>query len=141
MRPDAGDSIHQTKVLAPTPHQPSCTLSRNRCFSAHNGDRSTSRWRTHHWEQEGHRCCPPDLGLMSTIVQRVVFAKTLVRASEVKVFEIARATPAGWEASRRAGEGDIERRQYSDWHHVERVMADFAREVADLRQGGWVDAE
>jgi hypothetical protein len=70
----------------------------------------------------------------------LVFAKTLVRARHVRSFEIAPASSTGWEASLRADETVIERRQYADWHRVERAISRFSEEISNLRHDGWVDA-
>jgi len=43
----------------------------------------------------------------------------------------------GWE---RVGVQVIDRRRYSDWHRVERVLTRFDREMNELRSQGRVDA-
>jgi hypothetical protein len=68
-----------------------------------------------------------------------VFAKTLVRARHVRSFEIAHARDTGWEASLRSDEA-VERRQYADWHRVERAITRFIEEISQLRREGWVEA-
>ena len=69
-----------------------------------------------------------------------VFSKTLVRARQVRTFEIAAVPNAGWEARERAGAEVLDQRQYSDWHRVERVLTRFDREINELRRQGWMDA-
>ena len=70
-----------------------------------------------------------------------VFAKTLVRARQVRSFEVARAEGKGWEVSRRADETLVEQRHYADWHRVERAIGRFLREISDLRLQGWVEVQ
>jgi hypothetical protein len=70
---------------------------------------------------------------------RHVFRKTLVRATHIRSFEVAPLPNVGWEASKRADEHVIQRRRYSDWHRVERVVSLFRREISELRQQGWID--
>ena len=68
-----------------------------------------------------------------------LFTKTLVRALQVRTFEVAAVPNAGWEASERAGVHVIDQRRYSDWHRVERALIRFDREIDELRRQGWVD--
>ncbi|HEV3060555.1 MAG TPA: hypothetical protein VGY48_20080 [Vicinamibacterales bacterium] len=68
-----------------------------------------------------------------------VFTKTLVRAQEVRSYQVAPTPNAGWEVSERS-EQDFVQRQYSDWHRVERALTRFTREISELRRQGWVDA-
>ena len=69
-----------------------------------------------------------------------LFTKTLIRARQVRTFEVAALPNVGWEASERAGVDVIEQRRYSDWHRVERALTRFDREIDELRRQGWVDA-
>jgi hypothetical protein len=67
-----------------------------------------------------------------------LFAKTLVRARQVRSFEVAPAPSVGWEVSVRSDE-DVVQRQYSDWHRVERALTRFTHEISELRRQGWID--
>jgi hypothetical protein len=69
-----------------------------------------------------------------------VFAKTLVKAREVRSFEVAAAPNVGWQVSERADQYVIRQQQFSDWHRVERVLLRFTREISELRRQGWIDA-
>ena len=69
-----------------------------------------------------------------------VFAKTLVRADHVRSFEVACLPTSGWEASERADERVIRKSQYHDWHHVERTVTRFMRQISELRQQGWIES-
>jgi hypothetical protein len=70
----------------------------------------------------------------------VVFQKTLVRAGEVRSFQIRQRSAEGWEISQETNTGVKQRKPRSDWHRVERDLALFAREIAALRLQGWRDA-
>ena len=69
-----------------------------------------------------------------------VFNKTLVRASEVRSFQVAAAPNAGWQVSERSEQDVILEQQFSDWHRVERTLLRFGREITELRRQGWIDA-
>lgn len=69
-----------------------------------------------------------------------LFAKTLVRARQVRTFEIEPVPSAGWEVSERTDQDLIQKRRYSDWHRVERTMDRFTREISELRRQGWIEA-
>jgi hypothetical protein len=45
----------------------------------------------------------------------------------------------GWIASEEADQRVVLRRQFTDWHRVERAVTRFMGEVAELRREGWVD--
>jgi hypothetical protein len=68
-----------------------------------------------------------------------VFAKTLVRAREIRSFEVAAAPHFGWQVKERLDE-NVREQQFSDWHRVERVLLRFSREISELKRQGWVDA-
>jgi hypothetical protein len=70
----------------------------------------------------------------------VVFQKTLVRAGEIRSFQVRQRSPAGWETWEQANNGVTQRKPRTDWHRVERDLALFAREIAELRLHGWRDA-
>ena len=69
-----------------------------------------------------------------------VFEKTLVREGEVRSFQIRPAPSAGWESSEADNERAVQRQLLTDWHRVERALARFRREVAELHRQGWRDA-
>jgi hypothetical protein len=73
-------------------------------------------------------------------VKPLVFAKVLVRAPQVRSFEIAPGPVAGWEVSERTGDHVVQQRHYTDWHRVERVLTRFRREISELRNQGWVES-
>jgi hypothetical protein len=81
----------------------------------------------------------PPSGQQLVMMMDRVFAKTLVRAREIKSFEVTPARSVGWEVSVRS-DHDVVQRQYSDWHRVERALTRFTREISELRRQGWVDA-
>jgi hypothetical protein len=62
-----------------------------------------------------------------------------VRADEVRSFDIHQQGSV-WECSQQASHGVACVQQYSDWHRVEREVARFTREIAELRTEGWQDA-
>jgi hypothetical protein len=66
---------------------------------------------------------------------RPVFEKTLVRAGEVRSFQI-HVGPSGWEVSER-NDQTIARHRHADWHHVERTLTRFEDQIATLRSEGW----
>jgi hypothetical protein len=68
-----------------------------------------------------------------------VFAKTLVRAREVRSYEVVAAPSLGWQVKERT-EQNIREQQFSDWHRVERTLSRFAREISELKRQGWIDA-
>jgi hypothetical protein len=73
-------------------------------------------------------------------VKALVFAKVLVRAPQVRSFEVAAAPVSGWEVSERAGDAVVQQRHYSDWHRVERVLTRFRREISELQRQGWIES-
>ena len=66
---------------------------------------------------------------------RPVFEKTLVRAGEMRSFQICFGVN-GWEVSEK-DDRRIERRYHADWHHVERTLMRFNDEIDALRLEGW----
>jgi hypothetical protein len=70
----------------------------------------------------------------------LVFQKTLVRAGESRSFRIdCQVGSASWESSEQANQRIAHSQTHSDWHGVERDLARFAREIAELRLQGWRD--
>ena len=70
----------------------------------------------------------------------LVFQKTLVRAGEVRSFQVYQGSSAGWESSEQANHREAQRQSHTDWHRVERDLARFTREIAALRREGWYEA-
>ena len=68
---------------------------------------------------------------------RPVFQKTLVRAGEMRSFQIC-AGPEGWEVSEK-DDRKVARHHHADWHHVERTLMRFDHEIAALRLEGWLE--
>jgi hypothetical protein len=68
-----------------------------------------------------------------------VFAKTLVRAREIRSFEVAASPNVGWQV-KEGTDKEIREQQFSDWHRVERTLLRFTREISELKRQGWVDA-
>jgi hypothetical protein len=66
---------------------------------------------------------------------RPVFEKTLVRAGEVRSYQI-RMGPNGWEASKK-DDHTIARQHHADWHQVERTLTNYEMEIETLRAQGW----
>jgi hypothetical protein len=67
-----------------------------------------------------------------------VFEKTLVRAGEVRSFRIdCQLSSASWETLEQANQRIAHSQTHSDWHGVERDVARFTREIAELRLQGW----
>jgi hypothetical protein len=69
---------------------------------------------------------------------RPVFEKTLVRAGEVRSYQIHMGS-SGWEVSRKDDE-KVARRHHADWHRVERTLEQFEHEIAALRSEGWLES-
>jgi hypothetical protein len=69
---------------------------------------------------------------------RQVFEKTLVRAGEVRTYQIS-AGPSGWEVSEKDAD-KVARHHHADWHKVERTMMRFTHEIATLRNEGWLES-
>jgi hypothetical protein len=66
---------------------------------------------------------------------KAVFEKTLVRAGEVRSFQVLIGRN-GWEVSERDDQ-KVARHYHADWHHVERTLMRFSHEIAALRNQGW----
>ncbi len=69
-----------------------------------------------------------------------LLAKKLVRAGRVRSYEVRPVSPIGWEASQSEDQHVVEKIRYDDWHRVERTLARFMREIAELREQGWQEA-
>lgn len=66
-----------------------------------------------------------------------VFSITLQRANHLLEYSIRSTPSAGWEVSVAEDRQLRHRVRYHDWHRVERAMASFHRDVADLTARGW----
>ena len=64
---------------------------------------------------------------------------TLAPAGHVCTCHIQRFA-SGWEASKREDHRVVQEQCHSDWHEVERTLTQFSREIAALREQGWLDA-
>lgn len=69
-----------------------------------------------------------------------VFIKTLVREHHVRSFQVQPVPAVGWEASEREDHRVVQRRHFTDWHRVERILLRFTHQVAELRSQGWQEA-
>jgi hypothetical protein len=66
-----------------------------------------------------------------------MFAFTLRRAEHVRRYSVSRSGVLGWEI-RFEADAQLQRLDhYQDWHRVERVLAQFEREVSALQESGW----
>jgi hypothetical protein len=68
-----------------------------------------------------------------------VFEKTLVRAGEVRSYQIQMGSN-GWEVSQKDNQ-KVAHRHYADWHRVERTLEQFEHEIATLRSEGWLESQ
>jgi hypothetical protein len=66
-----------------------------------------------------------------------MFLVRLHRAEHVRQYSIRSTHGAGWEVRLQEDRAVTKQVQYHDWHRVERAMALFRREVADLTAQGW----
>jgi len=69
-----------------------------------------------------------------------LFQKKLVRASETRSFHVEKSQPAGWRTVATANDRVSHERRRTEWHRVERDLAQFSREIDELRHQGWHDA-
>ena len=69
---------------------------------------------------------------------RSVFEKTMVRAGEVRSFQVFIGRD-GWESSEKDDQR-IARHHHADWHQVERTLMRFTEEIAALRSDGWLES-
>ena len=70
---------------------------------------------------------------------RPVFEKKLVRAGEMRSFQIS-VGPIGWEAAAHYDQHIAWRHRHEDWHQVERTRMRFDLEIAALRREGWLES-
>jgi hypothetical protein len=66
-----------------------------------------------------------------------MFAQELTNAGHVRRFEILSQGADGWEMRVEEDSAVVRRKQYTDWHRVERAITRFAIEVAELQSEGW----
>lgn len=66
-----------------------------------------------------------------------MFSIRLRRAEHVRHYSIRPAHNAGWEVSLEEDQTLTRHVRYDDWHRVERALALFRQEVADLADQGW----
>ncbi len=66
-----------------------------------------------------------------------MFTIRLQRAEHVRFYSIRATEDAGWEVRLEEDRQLTRHVRYRDWHRVERALAMFRREVADLEARGW----
>ena len=66
-----------------------------------------------------------------------MFSIRLQRAEHVRHYSIQPAHSAGWEVTLEEDRTLTRHVRYDDWHRVERALALFRQEVADLAAQGW----
>lgn len=67
-----------------------------------------------------------------------MYVTSLRKAPHTRRFTIRRRAQSGWEVVDESDSGIARRTVYDDWHRVERAIAIFEREEAELREAGWV---
>ena len=70
-----------------------------------------------------------------------MFGFRLQHQNHVRRYSISPSGAAGWEVRLEEDRTLCRLDHYRDWHRVERAMAAFEREVAELRAQGWRVAE
>ena len=70
---------------------------------------------------------PPDTAMYTTALRRQL---------QVRRFTIRHVRP-GWEVRDENDRGVLKRVIYKDWHRVERAIAIFEQEEAELEAAGW----
>ena len=66
-----------------------------------------------------------------------MYTTALRRQLQVRRFTIRHVRP-GWEVRDESDRGVLKRVIYSDWHRVERAIAIFEQQEAELEAAGWV---
>ena len=66
-----------------------------------------------------------------------MFSISLQRAEHVRRYSIRSTPAAGWEVSLEENDTLTRHVRYHDWHRVERALAIFRLEIADLAAQGW----
>jgi hypothetical protein len=70
-----------------------------------------------------------------------MYAISLQLADHTKRYSISQLSDAGWEVRLEEDRQLTHRVCYHDWHRVERALAEFQREVGQLRTDGWAVRE
>ena len=70
----------------------------------------------------------------------VMFSKTLTFRGQKRSFAVVALSPSGWEIRVEEDSRVVKRRQYSDWHRLERAVDAIEREMSDLQALGWSEA-
>lgn len=66
-----------------------------------------------------------------------MFAVCLRHADHVRLYSISERSGHGWEIKTEEDSSLKKHAWYRDWHRVERALALFRREIADLTAQGW----
>jgi len=66
-----------------------------------------------------------------------MFSMSLRRAGHVREYSVSERGGAGWEVKLEEDRTLTRHVWYQDWHRVERTLAMFRQEVADLKAQGW----
>jgi hypothetical protein len=66
-----------------------------------------------------------------------MFRVCLQREDDVRQYSVSSHGAAGWEIKAQENATLTKHTWYHDWHRVERTLALFDREVADLTAAGW----
>ena len=69
-----------------------------------------------------------------------MFAVTMRHADQTRRYSISRQR-AGWEVTLERDDAAPRHVFYQDWHRVERALALFRLEVADLSERGWREVQ
>lgn len=68
-----------------------------------------------------------------------MYAKTLIRAAQIRRFIITPQPTSGWEVREETDSVVTRRALYEDWHRVERARRSFEVEALSLHERGWVE--
>jgi hypothetical protein len=68
-----------------------------------------------------------------------MYARLFKRADQTRRFTITAAGSAGWEVRAEEDSRIVWSASYTDWHRVERVRMDFARQAETLEHSGWIE--
>jgi len=69
-----------------------------------------------------------------------MYERSLRKGTSTRRFTIQIAGDLGWEVRDERDSRVVRRVLYTDWHRVERAVASFSREAADLVDEGWAVA-
>jgi hypothetical protein len=73
----------------------------------------------------------------SPVTRASMFSISLHRAEHVRRYSIRATASSGWEVRTEEDRRLTRSVQYRDWHRVERALAMFHSEVAELMEHGW----